>query len=147
MKSAEAKPRVLLGVRLGGALLAALGGFGPQVAFAASASNPVTTWPGGVFNSNASNTITTTNTFQAIWASTTPDQPRVGCLIINTATNRQWVYFGTSPTKAAAIPLEPATVTAGLGGSVSCSTTAGGAAQDQIWITGTAGDTFVATQE
>lgn len=147
MKSARLRRRVLLGVRYGVALLAVLGGFGPPVAFAASSSAPVTTYAAPVLNGNASGTITVTNTFQSIWAATDFSKPRVGCLVINTSTDRQWVYFGTAPTKATAIPLEAAAATAGLGGNVSCSTAAGGAAQDQVWITGTSGDTFVATQE
>lgn len=147
MKSARLRRRVLLGVRYGVAMLAALGGFGPQVACVAGASAPVTTYAAPVLNGNASGTITSTNTFQSIWSATDFAKPRVGCLVINTSTNRQWVYFGTTPTKAAAIPLEAAAATAALGGNVSCSTGAGGAAQDQVWITGTSGDTFVATQE
>lgn len=146
LKSAGSR-RGVLGVRLGGALLAALGAFAPPVALAAGPTGPVTTYAAPVLNYNASGSITTTNTFQQIWPATSLVQPRVGCLIINNSTDRQWVYFGLVPTKATAIPLEPASATNALGGHVNCATDAGGAAQDQIWITGTSGDTFVATQE
>lgn len=118
----------------------------------AQQTGQVTTSPSTSFSADASSTIAVTNTFQLVWS-----QPnggtrpwRKGCLLINNSTNRQWVFFGLStatPTKAAAIPLEPALATNALGGNVSCATQTGAVLQDQVWITGTAGDTFVAKQQ
>lgn len=147
MKAARVRPRVLLGVRLGMAVLAAVWGFGPTLALGASASGPVTTWAAPVLSGHGDGSVTTTDTFQQIWAATSVAQPRVGCLVLNNSTHRQWVYFGTSPTKATAIPLEPASAANAQGGGVNCVTGAGGALQDQVWITGTSGDTFVALQQ
>ena len=113
----------------------------------AQSTVPVTTQAQAVLSGNASSTITVTNTFQQVWPQASASASRKGCLIMNTSTDRQWVFFGSSPTKAAAIPLEAATATNGAGGWVSCSTGAGAALQDQVWITGTAGDTYVAAQQ
>jgi hypothetical protein len=115
----------------------------------AQVGTPVTTNPAAVLSNNGSGTITATNVFQSVYAATSVAAPRKGCLVMNTSTDRQWVYFGpiASATKATAIPLEPASATNAAGGSLNCATAAGGALQDQISITGTISDTFVAMQQ
>ena len=121
-----------------------------------NAQQAVVTQPGAALSVDASGTIAVTNTFQQIWPNTsnTPGNggtsgQRKGCLIANTSTDRQWVYFGplASATKASAIPLEPASSVSALGGYVSCATGSGSTLQDQVSITGTANDTFVAKQQ
>jgi hypothetical protein len=119
----------------------------------------VVTSPSIANSGDASGTITATGTFQLIWAAVPSNQKRAGCLVLNNAVNRQWVYFQgpgmTTPTagnaatiKAASVPLEPASVVNAQGGFVSCSITGAGATlQDAVWITGTAADTYVAKQQ
>lgn len=104
---------------------------------------------------DASSTITTTNTFQQVFAA--PSQStafpqlryRAGCLIINTSTHTQWVFFGTLAlaTTPTSVPLNAATSQGLRGGSTSCVEDTVGVLQGQISITGTAGDTFMARQE
>lgn len=147
---AAAAGRGVLGVRLAIALV--LGGVSgllllPTPVLAQSTASPVQTQAQPLLTGDASGTITTTNSFQQIWPQASLQQPRRGCLVVNNSTDRQWVFFGPTPTKATAIPLEPATATSALGGWVSCASGAGGALQDQVWITGTSGDTFVAKQQ
>lgn len=90
-----------------------------------------------------SSTIAVTDTFQSVMAANTS---RNGCVILNNSTHRQWVYNGTTPTKAVAFPLEAASAANAAGGSFSC-TIGTGVVSDQIWITGTAADTFVAREQ
>lgn len=115
------------------------------------AQAPVLTQPQPVTTTDASSTIAATNTFQQVFAASTlsvGSPRRSGCLIINNSTNRQWVFFGAiaSADKAKSVPLEPASATNALGGSVSCQS-AGIVLQDQVSITGTMGDTFVAKSQ
>lgn len=113
----------------------------------ALAQQAVVISPSVANSGDASGSITATNVFQQVWAQVSSSQRRAGCLIINNSTDRQWVYFGAVPTKATSIPLEAAAATNGLGGFVSCATGGGGILQDQVWITGTINDTFVAKQQ
>lgn len=110
----------------------------------------VTTQGGAISSGDLSSTIAVTNTFQsiALAANTGGRRARLSCLIINNSTNRQWVFFGpiASATKAKSIPLEAAPAANALGGNVTC-TIGGSVLQDQISITGTMGDTFVAKQQ
>ena len=101
-----------------------------------------------------SGSVATTNTFQSIFASVTrdadnPNALRRGCLIINVSTNVQYVFFGpiTNATTVQSVPLNPATVAGRAGGSVTCAAVGGGVNQDQISITGTAPNQFIALQE
>ncbi len=111
------------------------------------AQAPVVTQPQGVTSFDASSTIATTDTFQLVWDVPAQGRKRMGCLVLNNSTHRQWVYFGTTPTKGTSVPMEPATVDNGLGGYVSCSAGGGVVLQDQVWITGTTGDSYVAKQQ
>lgn len=134
---------------------------GLALALASSAVAQVPTSPFRTLSdTSASSTITTTNTFQQVFALLSPSTApsRAGCLIINTSLHRMWVYFTRTAeavnlaktfatAQLLAIPLEPATAVAGLGGSISCASGANTAAQDAIWIAGTATDTFTAVQE
>lgn len=116
----------------------------------AEAQQAVTTSPVQVYSGDASSTIGVTDTFQTVWSAITTGSSRRGCLLLNNSTHRQWVFFGadsSTPTKAKAIPLEAATAANAQGGYVSCATSAGGVLNDHVWITGTAGDTFVAKQQ
>ena len=135
----------------------------PQLALAQAGQN-VVTQPGKANSGDASSTITSSTLFQLVFSSTANPSSggtsgsRVGCLLLNNSTDRQWVYFqgpglpaptsGTfTATKAKSIPLEAAAATNGQGGWVSCGTLTGVALQDAIWIAGTANDTFVAKQQ
>lgn len=94
-------------------------------------------------STNLSGTISVTNTFQSIQASTAG---RNGCLIQNNSTaNEMWVYFGAigGATKGKSFGLPPGTSTA-PGGSISCSVGGLGVLTDQVSITGTATDAFTA---
>ena len=134
-----------------GLLLVAALGLVALFALSASAqTQTVQTLPSSGNSGDASGTIAVTNTFQTLWPQITTGPQRRGCLIINTSTDDQWVYFGPdsdTPTKAKAIPLNKAAVGGELGGWVSCATGAGSALQDHVWITGTAGDAYVAKQQ
>lgn len=128
-----------------------------SAAYTAGASRPITVdttgqeCSGGTVKTGAaafpsvqdSGTIAVTDTFQSVM---TLNTGRNGCIVLNNATHRQWVYNGTTPTKAAAFPLESATANNAAGGSFVCSIGTG-TVSDQIWITGTAGDTFVAREQ
>jgi hypothetical protein len=137
-------PRHILGFVLG------LG-----VAFQALAQNgqPVVTSPSSVGTVHADGTIAATGTFQSVFAAAghmaKPSLPvRQGCLIQNTGSNTQYVYFGpiASATQASAFQLAPPS-TGSQGGSISCSTLGGSVLQDQVSITGTIGDSFVAEHQ
>jgi hypothetical protein len=94
-------------------------------------------------STNLSSTISVTNTFQSIQASTAG---RNGCLIQNNSqANEMWVFFGPigSATKATAFGLPPGTATT-PGGSIACAVGGLGVLTDQVSITGTATDTFTA---
>lgn len=134
------------------------------VDWSARAQQAVVTQPGKANSGDASGTIASSNVFQQIWGSTAgPDGAgqsgqRAGCLVLNNAGHREWVYFQgpgmTTPTsansstlEASAVPLEAAPATNGQGGYVYCNTGAGQVLQDSVWIAGTIGDTYVAKQQ
>lgn len=111
----------------------------------------VTTNPLPVYTANSSSTISVTATFQVVFANVAnPTQSmRRGCTIQNNGTGTMWVYVhqqaaGTA-TKAASFQIFPP----GTPGpnTFNCITGAGGVLQDQIDITGTAADTFAATEQ
>ena len=116
---------------------------------AAQAQSPVITWPQPKTSINASSTITATNTFQSVFASSGGGATnggggspgRQGCTIQNTGSHNQFVFFG--PITSA---LTPTSVQLGAGQSVTCSVN-GIILQDQVSITGTAQDTFFAAQQ
>lgn len=93
----------------------------------------------GVTSTNLSTTIGVTNTFQPIQPATAG---RKGCLIQNpdTNSNNQWVFFGAlgSATKPLSFLLVP-------GRPITCAVGGLAVATDQVSITGTAGDSFVAS--
>lgn len=114
----------------------------------AQAQSPVVTQPYAVLSTNASSTVTSTNTFQSIWTALTanPNAPkRSSCTVQNNSTaspaNTMWVFFGpiASATKGNSVVL------AG-GQAVSC-IVGGIVLQDQVSITGTSGDAFFAAQQ
>lgn len=128
-----------LAIALGALLIAFCG--------VAEAQQPVRTQGQDVISKtpNASTTITVTNTFQVVFTPSTSQQGRQGCTIINyTATSSQimWVYAGKAtdtPTKANSVQLaQNQAYYCNIGGVV---------LNDQIWITGTAGDPFFAAQQ
>jgi len=95
--------------------------------------------PSQLGSSNLSSTISVTNTFQSIQAY---NSNRSGCLIQNqSTTDTMWVYFGpvASATKAASFMLD---ATHGL--QISCSVGGTSVLRDQVSITGTSTDAFVA---
>ena len=121
------------------ALAAALGLL--ALASGQAAAQTQTVSPFGVRSTNVSGTITTGGTFQSVFlaipAGTT--QRRYGCTIQNTSTHTQWVFFGplASATEAKAYQIAP-------GQPISCQLNDGTVLQDQVSITGTTSDTFVA---
>lgn len=121
-----------------------------QIAWAQNAQ-PVQTQPApaSTAGGNASSTITSTNTFQQVFAAAGPSVSgagttpgRKGCTIENNGTHNMWVTEALSvaaSTTALAVVLQPTQV-------YSCETVAGIALQGQINITGTSGDSFYAAQ-
>lgn len=87
-------------------------------------------------STNLSGTISVTNTFQSIQVATAG---RNGCNIQSTGTHTQWVFFGAigGATEAKGFQLS-------AGQTISCAVGGIGVLTDQISITGTSGDTFVA---
>lgn len=101
----------------------------------ASVSATVTVAP--LTSTNAAGSISVTNTFQSIQASTAG---RNGCLIQNqSTTNAMWVYFGAigGATKAKSFILDN-----NHGLAISCSVGGLGVVTDQVSITGTSGDLY-----
>lgn len=100
--------------------------------------------PYGVRSTNASGTIASTGVFQSVFlaipAGTT--QRRYGCVIQNTSTHTQYVFFG---------PIASATTSnsfqLGAQQTIACQNNDGTVLQDQVSITGTTSDTFVANQQ
>lgn len=106
----------------------------------AQTPNPVTTQPKGVTTQNSSGTIAVTNTFQTIWSKSSNVQGRLGCYVQNKGSNPMYVYFGP---KASATT--PTSINLSGGAAISC---ANGVIvqQDEVNITGTAGDAYYAGQ-
>lgn len=149
--------RVLPALLAGASVLLLLGLSGMAQAQVAP---PVSTQASAANSGEGSSTIIATTTFQLLWAAVPPGSLglRKGCLILNTSTHEQYVYFQgpgmTTPTagnsaalQAKSLPLDPPTSPNLQGGNVSCATSTGSALQDAIWISGTIGDVFVAKQQ
>lgn len=107
-----------------------------KLSISVSASATVTV--AALTSTNLSGSIAVTDTFQSIQASTAG---RKGCAVQNPSANShsQWVFFTGigSATKAAAFQLSP-------GSSISCAVGGLAVLTDQVSITGTSGDIFVA---
>jgi len=92
-----------------------------------------------------SGTITSTNTFQSIFNNSQTTNPgargRTSCTVQNNGTHTMYVFFG---------PIANATLTNSIqlaaGVAVLCQLN-GATLQDQVSITGTSGDAFVANQQ
>lgn len=99
------------------------------------AQSTVRTTPYGTVSSNLSGTIASTGIFQSIQAA---NSERKSCLIQNNGTNNMKVYFGpvASATASNSVVLAPSA-------SVNC-TVGGIVLTDQVSITGTTADSFVA---
>lgn len=115
----------------------------------AQSGQTVTLQPVPLTAVNASGAVASTNTFQSVFAAAGPAAStalRYGCLLINTSTAVQYVFFGpiASATTPKSIPLNPASSAGQAGGQASCPIQSGGVVQDQISITGTTGGTFLA---
>lgn len=106
---------------------------------AVSPTNPlpvaITEGTSGVTTITSNSTISVTNTFQQALAAATSRQ---ACLLQNTGTHTQYVYFGTigSATTGNAFQLS-------AGQSISCATVNGLVLVDAVNITGTSGDGYV----
>lgn len=107
----------------------------------ASAQSPVITQPYAVTSQNYSAAIATTNTFQSIWSANTTTRGRAGCTIQNNGSSTMYVYFG--PIASATTPNS---IQLSGGQSVRCNNS-GITLQDQVSITGTAGQRFFAGQQ
>lgn len=114
----------------------------------AMAQAPVVTKPYLAGTTNASTTITTTNTFQSIFAASSNPKAQGGtgavrssCTVQNNGTHTMYVYFGpiASATTATSVQLAAAqSLNCNVGPVV---------LSDQISITGTSGDAFYAVQQ
>lgn len=131
--------RLLLRLALAAALLA--------IGEVARAQNPVVTQPAQTVSQNSSSTITTTNTFQSVFAAVTSSRGRSSCLIQNNGSHVMYVFFGpiANATTAASVALNPGTANV-AGDAVSC-VSGGIVLTDQVSITGTSGDAFYAAQQ
>lgn len=112
-------------------------------AMSARAQSPVFTVPNPMAVGNGSGSIAVTNVFQPIFQGA---PGRRGCAIQNTGTHTMFVYFGqlANATTTNSFPLAGATAAGQPGGWITCA--AGGlVSPDPVSITGTAGDSFVAT--
>ena len=87
-------------------------------------------------------TISVTNTFQSIQAAQAVSgaAPRRGCTIQNNGTHVMYVFFGPIASATTSNTFQVA-----AGQSINCGAFPGIVLQDQISITGTSGDAFVAT--
>ena len=83
-------------------------------------------------------TVTTTNTFQQLLASS----PRFNCTVEYTGSNTGYVFFG-----AIAGATTPTSFQLSNKQVISCSNYDGTVLTDAVNVSGTAGDTFVATQQ
>lgn len=106
----------------------------------AQSPNPVTTQPYPVTTQNSSGIIASTGTFQSIWAAVSAPRRRAACFVQNNSASPMYVYFG-----AVADATTPTSVKLTAGQFVTCNI-GGTAQQDQVSITGTAGETFYAGQ-
>jgi hypothetical protein len=107
----------------------------------AMAQNVVTS-PSGVNSTNSSSTISVTNVFQSVFAaSSSPNTGRKACMVQNTGSGTQYVYFG-----AIADATTPASQKLTAGQIAYCNL-GGVVIRDQVSITGTGGDTFFAVQQ
>ena len=113
------------------------------IALAASvwAQQPVLTQPYPTTSTNASGTVATTNTFQAVFAAPTTSRGRAGCLIQNLSSASIFVFFGTL-----ASATTPTSVQLGQRETVSCNL-GGTTLQDAISVTGAANIQFFAIQQ
>lgn len=104
------------------------------------AQSPVTTYPYTTTISNSSANVTTTNTFQSIWAASANLTGRTDCIIQNNGAASMYVYFG--PIANATTPNSLILAAAGI---FRCGNS-GVVTKDQISITGTSGQRFFAIQ-
>lgn len=105
-------------------------------------AQPVITTPSPLRSTVYSSSVAVTNTFQSLQVATLGGGPyRLGCLIQNKGANSMWVFFG--PIASATKNLSYILVTGAP--PISCATLTGGVLQDQVSVTGTAGDLFAAT--
>lgn len=110
-------------------------------ASAASAQQPVVTYPLSRGSTNVSGTIAVTNTFQQVAAL---DTRRVSCTIQNNGAASMWVFFEKDPTATCATNATKAkSVVLTTGQSVGCNPP-GVTLTDLICITGTATQEFFA---
>lgn len=106
---------------------------------ATTGSGTITTAPGPVTTTTTNSTVSVTNTFQAALAAS---GTRKACLLQNTGTHVEYVYYGTigSATTSNAFQINP-------GQTISCATTNGLVLTDAVNITGTAGDGYIVTNQ
>lgn len=112
------------------------------------AQQAVVTSPSQAGSANVSSTVTSTSVFQLIIDRPASGRPRQGCLIQNNGSNNEYVFFGptASATTSNSFVLVPPS-TGVQGGSISCASFAGGVLQDQVSVSGTSGDAFVAAYQ
>lgn len=94
------------------------------------------------YSVESNGTVSVTNTFQQVFGQDTGGN-RVGCKIFNTSAHTIYVFFGpiANATTSNAIPI-PAYSASSPSPYVGCNDI-GVVLQDQVSVTGTAGDTFV----
>lgn len=111
--------------------------------------SPVTTFPAPQTLVDASSTIAVTNTYQQVFASkigASGAQIRHNCAIQNNGSHAMYVFFGpiAEATTSKSYILNPGPGNVG-GDLIYCSGPSGITLQDQVSITGTAGDAFTAS--
>lgn len=97
------------------------------------------------FTTQATGTISVTNTAQSVLAKTGFGVTRQGCLIQNEGTNVMYVFFGTTPPSVGDgwFRIQPPQTSPVIqGGTISCAVGGGTVAGDQVWIAGTSGEKF-----
>ena len=102
--------------------------------------NPAITYPGsGAQTITATSTISVTSTFQSALSALAS---RKACLIQNTGTHIEYVYFGAiaSATTSNSFQISP-------GQTISCATQTGIVLTDAVSITGTAGDGYIVASQ
>ena len=94
--------------------------------------------PYGSGSTELTGTISTSGTYQQVFAASSNGQ-RKSCLVENTSASNQFVFFGPtapSPNSGKGLLLVP------NGGWVSCGLPGGGVAIDAVWIEGASGATY-----
>ena len=107
-----------------------------------AAQSPVKTQPLAVASTTIGSTIVASNTFQQLWPSSAGQtRGRIGCMVANHGAATMYLYFG-----AAAGATTPKSIPIAAGAIWYCNW-GGIVVQDELSITGTAGQYFTGVQQ